>query len=92
MRVHAAPNGGTAARFGLSTPGLRHAVDRNRLRRRLRSAVPGLDDVAGYDLIVSAGAEALAEPFAELHRQVELAARQAVARARQARATGEVGR
>jgi ribonuclease P protein component len=58
------------------------AVERNRVRRRLREAARGLHDHHGYDLIVSADASALSIPFSLLRDQVEAAARGAVARAR----------
>jgi ribonuclease P protein component len=57
------------------------AVERNRVRRRLRQAARGLHDHHGYDLIVSADASALSLPFSVLREQVEEAARGAVARA-----------
>ncbi len=86
MRVHAAPNGGAHPRVGLSTAGIRGAVERNRLRRRLREAVRPLLPVAeGYDLIVSAGVEALRVPFAELAREVGEATGRAIERARLSR-------
>ena len=84
--MHAAPNGGAAARIGLSTPGIGGAVERNRLRRRLREAARPLLPVAeGYDLIVSAGVEALRVPFAELAREVGEATGRAIERARLSR-------
>lgn len=62
-------------------------MERNRLRRRLREASrPLLAGAEGYDLIVSAGAEALKLPYAELSRQVGEAARRAIERARLPRA------
>jgi ribonuclease P protein component len=82
VRVQAAPNGRDEARLGLSVPGMAGAVERNRVRRRLREAARGLHDHHGYDLIVSADASALSVPFSLLRDQVEAAARGAVARAR----------
>jgi ribonuclease P protein component len=58
------------------------AVERNRVRRRLREAARELQDHHGYDLIVSADAAALRVPFSLLRELVEAAARGAVARAR----------
>ncbi|MGA3184901.1 MAG: ribonuclease P protein component [Candidatus Dormibacteria bacterium] len=81
VRVQAAPNGRDEARLGLSVPGMAGAVERNRVRRRLREAARGLHDHHGYDLIVSADASALRVPFPVLRDQVETAARGAVARA-----------
>jgi ribonuclease P protein component len=57
------------------------AVERNRVRRRLREAARELRGHHGYDLIVSGDAMALRVPFALLREQVETAARLAVARA-----------
>jgi len=82
VRVQAAPNGRDEARLGLSVPGMAGAVERNRVRRRLREAARGLHDHHGYDLIVSADAAALRIPFSLLRDQVEAAARGAVGRAR----------
>lgn len=90
IRVHAAPNGGGPARLGLATPGMRGAVERNRLRRRLRAAArPLLDRSAGCDVIVSASGEALRAPFTELGRQVAEALGVAVERARRPSAGAE---
>jgi ribonuclease P protein component len=58
------------------------AVERNRVRRRLREAARGLHGHHGYDLIVSADASTLTVPFGLLRDQVEAAACEAVARAR----------
>ncbi|MGD0448794.1 MAG: ribonuclease P protein component [Candidatus Dormibacteria bacterium] len=82
VRVQAAPNGRDEARLGLSVPGMAGAVERNRVRRRLREAARELHGHHGYDLIVSADASALRVPFSLLRDQVEAAARGAVARAR----------
>jgi ribonuclease P protein component len=84
VRVHAAPNGRDETRIGLSVPGMASAVDRNRVRRRLREAARGLRALRGFDLIVSTDASALRAPFAGLREQVEEAARGAVSRARRA--------
>ncbi|MGD1052691.1 MAG: ribonuclease P protein component [Candidatus Dormibacteria bacterium] len=81
VRVQAAPNGRDEARLGLSVPGMAGAVERNRVRRRLREATRGLHDHRGYDLIVSTDASALKLPFSLLCDQVAAAARGAVARA-----------
>jgi ribonuclease P protein component len=79
--VRASSNGVATARVGLAVPGVRGAVNRNRIRRRLRAAGAGLTAHGGFDLVVSAGGEALTLPFADLRAQVSEAARMAVARA-----------
>jgi ribonuclease P protein component len=88
VRVQAARNGRERARLGLSVPAMASAVERNRVRRRLREAARGLDAHCGFDLIVSTDATALTLPFASLRAQVEAAAQAAVARAREAAAPG----
>ena len=81
VRVHAAVNPVGTARVGLAVPRVRSAVTRNRIRRRLRAAGAALNAHAGFDLVVSAGGEALTLPFSDLRTQVTEAARMAVARA-----------
>ncbi|MGD1033024.1 MAG: ribonuclease P protein component [Candidatus Dormibacteria bacterium] len=78
VRVQAAPNGREDARVGLSVPGLPGAVERNRVRRRLREAARGLGAHHGFDLVVSTDSSALTVPFALLRGQVETAAAAAV--------------
>jgi ribonuclease P protein component len=82
VRVQAARNGRDDARLGLSVPGMASAVERNRVRRRLREAARGLHAHRGFDLIVSTDATALRVPFSMLSSQIEVAARAAVDRAR----------
>jgi ribonuclease P protein component len=82
VRVHAAPNGHEEMRLGLSVPGMASAVERNRVRRRLREAARRLGEQGGFDLIVSSDARALGLPFEMLCEQVQSAARAAVGRAR----------
>lgn len=64
--------------MGLSVPGLPGAVERNRVRRRLREAARGLGAHHGFDLVVSTNSSALTVPFALLRGQVETAAAAAV--------------
>ncbi|HXZ99270.1 MAG TPA: ribonuclease P protein component [Candidatus Binatia bacterium] len=78
VRVDAARRADGGLRVGLSTPGMRRAVERNRLRRRLREALRCLGPADGYDLVVSSDAGALGLPFAELSRQVAEAAGRAM--------------
>jgi ribonuclease P protein component len=84
VRVHAARNESEHTLLGLSVPGMASAVERNRVRRRLREAARGLEAHRGFDLIVSGDAGALRLPFATLREQVEGAALTAVTRARTA--------
>ena len=95
MRVHAAVNPVGKARIGLAVPRVRSAVARNRIRRRLRAAGVALTAHEGFDLVVSAGGEALTLPFGDLRTQVTEAARLAVERAQgqrpQDRAVGAPG-
>jgi ribonuclease P protein component len=81
VRITAAPNGLDLCRVGYTTPGLGSAVNRNRVRRRLREAIRPLPDAAaGVDLIVSAGAPALDMPFASLRAAVAAATGEALSR------------
>lgn len=82
MHVYAAPNGLPLARAGYALPGLRGAVERNRLRRRLREALrPQLAARPGFDLVVVAGPDALNVPFADLSTDLTAAVAAAVERA-----------
>jgi len=84
VRVQAARNDRGELRVGLSVPGMPSAVERNRVRRRLREAARRLDQDGGFDLIVNTDATALELPFGVLCAQVRSAALTAVARARAA--------
>ena len=72
--------GPPVVRVGIVVPRHRHsAVDRNRLKRRLRELVrtrliPALDGLGG-DLVIRARAEAYDDSFEALGRQLERAAR-----------------
>jgi ribonuclease P protein component len=66
---------GPGPRFGFTvTKKLGKAVDRNRIRRRLKSALAGLGSEharAGHDYVLIARAPALSRPFAELKKELE---------------------
>jgi ribonuclease P protein component len=49
----------------------KNAVDRNRLRRRLREAARALDVAEGYDMVVVARAGSLEASFAVLRQALE---------------------
>jgi ribonuclease P protein component len=71
VRVHVAVNQHDVARVGFALVGLRSAVRRNLLRRRLREVIrPLLGGLAGHDLVVTAGAQAAALSFPELRSAV----------------------
>lgn len=71
--------------MGFALVGLRSAVRRNLLRRRLREAVrPLLGGLAGYDVVLVAGIEALELPFCALREAVETATNRTVERSRRA--------
>ena len=75
------------ARVGFALVGLRSAVRRNLLRRRLRAAVtPLLPRMEGHDLVLIAGAEAFDLPFAALDAAVTEATGRALDRAQRAQA------
>ncbi len=68
VRVAAAPNSLERARIGFSITGVRTAVDRNRLRRRLRAAVQSpLSKHAGLDFVVTTGFAAADVPYSALN-------------------------
>jgi ribonuclease P protein component len=78
-------NGLDVSRVGFALVGLRSAVRRNLLRRHLREAMrPLLGLVAGHDVVVVAGAEALPLRFGELRAALETAAARALQRAESA--------
>lgn len=69
--VRALPTGAALSRFGFVTPkGLRPAVARNRLKRRLREAVRSLGVRPGWDVIVVARPPAVAARYRELREAI----------------------
>lgn len=66
--VHARRNGLSQSRVGIAVPGrLGKAVDRNRIRRRIREVFRSLPDIpAGVDVVVVAKSAAKDARFAEL--------------------------
>lgn len=86
VRAQVACNGLDIARVGFALVGVRSAVRRNLLRRRLRAAVaPLLTRLAGHDLVLVAGHEACDLPFAALETGVADATGRALDRSRRAR-------
>lgn len=82
VRVHVAPNGLPTVRVGLATAGVRDAVERNRLRRRLREALrPQRGWLAGLDVVISAGSRVPEPPYSVLCADLERALTQAAMRA-----------
>jgi ribonuclease P protein component len=85
VRAQLSPNTLDVARVGFALVGLRSAVRRNLLRRRLRSAVsPLLHLLPGHDLVLVAGGEALELSFAALCEAVADATGRALERSRRA--------
>ncbi|HEY6377798.1 MAG TPA: ribonuclease P protein component [Candidatus Dormibacteraeota bacterium] len=72
LRLALAPNGGRPARVGFVVPRREgDAVIRNRVRRRLRALLrPRLAELAGYDVVVGAGAEVSVTPWSGLTRDL----------------------
>jgi ribonuclease P protein component len=85
IRAQVAINDREVARVGFALVGLRSAVRRNRLRRRLREAIrPLLGRLAGHDVVLVAHADAADLPFDALCSAVQLSAGRALARAKSA--------
>jgi ribonuclease P protein component len=85
VRTQVARNGSDVARVGFALVGVRSAVRRNLLRRRLRAAVaPLLVELAGHDVVLVAGHEALELPFAALRAGVADTTARALDRLRRA--------
>lgn len=71
--------------MGFALVGLRSAVRRNRLRRRLREAIrPLLAGLAGHDVVLVAHGDAADLPFGALRSAVQVSAGRALARAKSA--------
>ncbi len=87
VRAQLAANHLDVARVGFALVGLRSSVRRNLLRRRLRAAVgPLLGALAGHDVVLVAGGDALALPFGELGAAVRAAVERVLERAESAAA------
>jgi ribonuclease P protein component len=84
LRVGVAPNSAGVARVGFAIPrACGGAVERNRLRRRLREALrPQLADLAGLDVVVSVQRGATALAWADLRADAERCAQAARTRLR----------
>jgi len=95
VRVQVRPNGFEHPRIGFVVPKQAGgAVVRNRIRRRLRAALlPHRAELSGVDLVVSAGAPAAQQPFAQLAEDLArcLARTLPQARARARRTRGDAG-
>ncbi|MFN2452394.1 MAG: ribonuclease P protein component [Candidatus Dormibacteria bacterium] len=71
VKISVAANGGLPMRAGFALRGIRTAVLRNRLRRRLRAVVGERAPLCdGVDVVVAAGAEAAGQSFGELSADV----------------------
>jgi ribonuclease P protein component len=82
VRAQLAANDLGVARVGFALVDIRSAVRRNLLRRRLRATVrPLLASLTGHDLVIVAGATALALPFGELRTAVQASVFRALERA-----------
>ncbi|HSP64574.1 MAG TPA: ribonuclease P protein component [Candidatus Deferrimicrobium sp.] len=82
VRAQLATNDLGVARVGFALVDIRSAVRRNLLRRRLRAILrPMLGPLAGRDLVIVAGADALELPFGDLRAAVEAAVARVLERA-----------
>ena len=71
VKISVAANGGLPMRAGFALRGLRTAVLRNRLRRRLRAVLgERAAFCTGVDVVVAAGAEAAGQPYGALSADV----------------------
>lgn len=74
IRAWTMENGLDLTRVGFSVTGCKTAVQRNRVRRRIRSAVVRLaSTLRGFDTILSAPASAVQSDFVALSQDVEVA-------------------
>ncbi len=81
MRVQLASNDRGVARVGFALVGMRSAVRRNLLRRRLREALrPLLGTLTGRDVVVVAGGDALDLPFSDLSAALQVSLSRAAGR------------
>lgn len=82
IRVTASANGLPMSRLGIAAPRMPGAVQRNRVRRRIREASRcTLSSRPGFDLIIIAGLATLSLSFAELRQAIAEAAARAVSHA-----------
>jgi ribonuclease P protein component len=78
IRAWTMENGSNQMRVGFSVTGCKTAVQRNRVRRRIRSAVSRIASaLRGFDTVLSAPASAAQADFAALSQDVEVAAAKA---------------
>jgi ribonuclease P protein component len=81
VRVQLASNDRGVARVGFALVGMRSAVRRNLLRRRLREALrPLLGTLTGRDVVVVAGGDALDMPFSDLSAALQVSLSRAAGR------------
>jgi ribonuclease P protein component len=79
LRVRALPHPDAASRAGFAVRGARGAVDRNRVRRRLREAVtPLLRRHPGYDIVVSSSVVTPEPAFDVMAAHLELGLTRAI--------------
>lgn len=72
------PNQLEESRVGFALPRHGGAVQRNRVRRRLRAAIaPRLVDLAGLDVVVTAEPQAISLPWAPLCAALDVALEEA---------------
>lgn len=78
VRAWSLSNDGDGVRLGYSVARAKNAVQRNRVRRRLRAAVSGmLAELRGSDVIISATPDAADVPFTALQSDVKFAVQRA---------------
>ena len=74
LRLRASANELDYARVGFAIIGARSAVERNRLRRRLRAAAgPGLGEWPGTDILIAVPGAWVCRPFKEIVDELERA-------------------
>jgi len=74
IRAWTMDNGSDFMRVGFSVTGCKTAVQRNRVRRRIRSAVSRIaSTLCGFDTVLSAPASADQVNFSALSQDVEIA-------------------